>query len=95
MTFMCFKCGKEFSEIKFVVSHLKLNHFIKNNTVPMKCLVTGNICTQEFFCFDKLKAHVKKCKRNSSSINEPKPEFRPTKLVDALEGLNISDCVCK
>lgn len=87
MGFECFKCGKTFDEFRFILSHLKLNHFIKNNTVPMKCLVPGNFCTEEFYCFNRLKSHVKNCQPTNT---EPKPN-----LEKSFENFNISDYVSK
>lgn len=94
MTFECFKCGKEFADIKFIILHLKLNHFVKKDTVPMKCLVLGNVCTEEFFCFNKLKVHSKNCKPNLSSNAEMKFGLRQTNLETIIvENFHISDYV--
>lgn len=92
MSFECFKCGKQFDDIKYIISHLKLNHFIKNNTIPMKCLVAGIICKEEFYCFKKLKSHVKNC-RPTLTNNKPKPEIQQTNLEKSFESFRISDCV--
>lgn len=95
MSFECFICGKEFADLKYIISHLKLNHFIKNDTVPMKCLVAGNICTEEFYRFNELKAHLKNCKP-TSSCNALKSGFRQTNLeVSIFENFHISDEVSR
>lgn len=95
MGFECFVCGKEFHEIKFIISHLKLNHFFKNDTEPMKCLVAGNTCTEEFYCLKKLKSHVKSCQSTFLTNNKPKPELRQIILEELFESAHISDCVSK
>lgn len=95
MHFECFKCGKAFDEIKFVISHLKLNHFIKNDTIAMKCLVAGNVCEKEFYCFNKLKNHMKECKSTPQPAYKPKPGFRQTNLEKSFEDFHISDQVSK
>lgn len=78
-----------------MISHLKLNHFIKNDTIPMKCLVKGNICREEFFCFNKLKAHVKNCRPNLSTNVESNTGFRQTILEKSFENVHIPACVSK
>lgn len=93
--FECFKCGKEFDDIKFVILHLKLNHFIKDDIEPMKCLLAGNVCTEEFYHFNKLKAHSKKCRPTLVQNHKPKYEFRPKNLEQSLESVHISECVRK
>lgn len=59
--FKCYLCSKEYKTEKLIISHLKLDHFIKNNTVEMKCLINGNSCENGFYKFDQLKNHMKKC----------------------------------
>lgn len=59
--YKCYLCSKEFKEEKIIVSHIKFNHFIKENTVEMKCLVKGNSCHNGFYTFASLKSHLKKC----------------------------------
>lgn len=95
MAFKCFKCGKEFEDIKYIISHLKLNHFIRNDTVPMKCLVKGNICSEEFFCFKKLKSHVKMCQPILSTNVNSKLGFQPKILEKSFENIHIFACVSK
>lgn len=96
MYFKCFQCGKEFENAKYCILHLKLTHFIKNNTVPMQCLVVGNVCSEKFYCFNKLKSHMKECRPNvSSNINERIPELSQTNLEKTFESLDVSDCVRK
>lgn len=95
MSFQCFKCNKKFDDIKYIILHLKLTHFIKNDTVPMKCLVNGNLCREEFFCFNKLKTHVKSCRPNSSTNIKSNPEFRQTILEKSFEDVHITACVSK
>lgn len=93
MEFECFKCGKEFNQIKYIFLHLKLNHFIKNDTTPTKCLVKGNNCKEEFYCFDKLKSHMKNCRSNSTASVESKPNCRPTILEKTFENVHVPSCV--
>lgn len=95
MSFECFKCGKEFNDIKYIFSHLKLNHYIKNDTEPMKCFVAGNICTEEFYCFNKLKSHVKNCKTVLLSNNEANfgTQFRQTVSENSFGSFDVSDHV--
>lgn len=95
MSFECFKCGVFFDNIRHIIQHLKLNHFIRNDTVSMKCLVAGNTCTQEFYCFNKLKTHVKNCRSTLSTNTKSKPEIRQTSLEKSFERIHISDCVSK
>lgn len=59
--YICFLCTKEFKDAKTVFAHFKFNHFIKDNTVEMKCIVKGSECTNVFNCFASLKSHLKKC----------------------------------
>lgn len=89
MCFECYVCGKLFEHIKFIISHLKLNHFIKNDTTSMKCLVQGNLCTKEFYCFKKLKNHVNNCQPTFG----PKPGFQQTNLEKSFEAIHISENV--
>lgn len=97
MDFECFECGKEFDHVKFVISHLKLNHFIKNDTVAMKCLVARNSCMEEFYCFKKLKAHVKNCRFTSLSNNNGslEPGLKQTILDESFESCHVSNDVSK
>lgn len=59
--YKCYLCSKEFKDESIIVSHIKFNHFIKENTVEMKCLVKGNSCADGFYTFASLKSHLKKC----------------------------------
>lgn len=59
--YKCFLCTKEFNDEKIIVAHIKFNHFIKDNTIQMKCLVKGNSCTNGFYSFATLKSHLKQC----------------------------------
>lgn len=59
--YKCFKCGAEFNEEKYIISHLKVIHFIKDNSEPIKCSVGGNYCPMVFYKFSQLKQHMKKC----------------------------------
>lgn len=93
MNFVCFLCGKEFDNIKFIILHLKVNHFIKDETIPIKCLVAGNICTDEFYSFTKLKIHMKNCQPTTEY--KPKSGFRQTNLGKSFESIDISGCVSK
>lgn len=56
--YACFLCESKFNNEKFAISHLKLNHFIRDNTIEIKCLLN---CNEVFLKFDKLRKHLKKC----------------------------------
>lgn len=89
--YKCFKCRKEFDDIKFIISHLKLTHFIRNFTEVMKCSVTGNQCTQEFYKFSELKSHMIDCEPNFIVNNES--VFKPdvSDLSHSLKELNLTE----
>lgn len=68
--YKCFKCEREFDDEKKILSHLKFEHFIRNNAEEMKCLLKGNYCTDTFYQYTQLKLHIKKCKNISCSENK-------------------------
>lgn len=59
--YKCFLCTKEFKDEKTIFAHIKFNHFIRDNTIEMKCLVTGNSCTNSYSSYASLKSHLKRC----------------------------------
>lgn len=71
LKYECFKCPREFSEEKTIISHLKFDHFIRNNTEEMKCLLKGNSCQDTFYQYNQLKLHIKKCKNIKSNDHKP------------------------
>lgn len=79
MDFRCFLCPKKFIAEKTIISHLKFDHFVKDNTIEMKCLVKGDLCSARFYTYSSLKSHLKKCtltNKNQNRLNccEPEPE---------------------
>lgn len=60
-TFKCYLCPVEYENERFIISHLKKEHFIQNDTVEMKCVVKGNSCEERFYKFNLLKNHMKRC----------------------------------
>lgn len=62
--FKCFLCQKEFGCEKVIISHLKFEHFLKDNTSEMKCVIKGRSCAEVFFTYSSLKLHLKKCVKN-------------------------------
>ena len=67
--FKCFLCEKEFKQEKIVISHLKLDHFVKENTIEIKCVVKGKSCSAGFYTYSSLKSHMKKCLQNAIKID--------------------------
>lgn len=73
--FKCYKCGKEFSEEKTIISHLKTQHFCKDNTEPLKCVINythGIACVHAFLTFNGLRKHLKSClkkKENDAAVH--------------------------
>lgn len=62
----CFLCSKEFNNEKIIISHLKLDHFLRENTSKIKCVVKGRFCTDVFYTYSSLKSHLKKCKQSAT-----------------------------
>lgn len=60
MDFQCFKCFNTFSSANETIKHLKKDHFICENTDPIKC-IANNKCTKEYLTFGGLRNHIKKC----------------------------------
>lgn len=71
----CFLCRCKFDNEKSAISHLKLNHFIRDNTVEIKCLLN---CDEVFYKFDQLKKHLKKCASRRVKVNPFQDENRAT-----------------
>lgn len=66
MELSCYKCGKDFDEIKQLFIHLKRDHDLKNSTEKFKCMVKNFECSKTFMNFDSLRQHMKKCLQNRS-----------------------------
>lgn len=64
--YKCLLYPKEYKTEQLVISHLKIDHFIKNYTVEMKCVIKGNTCERGFYKYDLLKNHLKKCPHKNS-----------------------------
>lgn len=82
--YKCYLCSKEFEEEKIIVSHIKFNHFIKENTVEMKCLVKGNSCHNGFYTFASLKSHLKKCPGKNTANQEVFSDPNECNVIDSL-----------
>lgn len=63
--FQCFLCPKEFKNEKVIVSHLKIDHFLRENSSEIKCVIKGKCCSDVFFTYSSLKLHLKKCMKSS------------------------------
>lgn len=57
MKFQCFRCKKDFSLEKEVISHLKKVHFMIDNVSPIKCVVKN--CEKSYNTFKGLSSHLK------------------------------------
>lgn len=69
--FKCFLCIGKYSNIEDILKHLKIKHFIKEKSNPIKCIVNSNVCDKEFATFSGLKKHTEKClERNGPTENE-------------------------
>lgn len=65
--YKCFECRKEFSTEKSIISHMKTDHFHKNNAQQMKCIINhkeNNACGKTFLTFGGLRKHIKICIKN-------------------------------
>lgn len=60
--FKYFLCSEEFKTEKVIISHLKIDHFLRENTSEIKCVVKGKCCSDVFFTYSSLKLHLKKYK---------------------------------
>lgn len=60
MDFKCFVCKDLFPTQKVIITHLKKDHFVKENEDPIYCL-KNNKCKQYFLNFRHLKDHLKIC----------------------------------
>lgn len=67
MEFKCFECLEIFSDGKSAIKHLKVIHFIKDNTNPIYCL-KNNGCKNHFSTFRNLKKHMNSCYPNEVLI---------------------------
>lgn len=63
----CYKCKKEFSEIKSVFDHLKKVHKLGNNKEKLQCVVR-NDCSKGYMNFDSLRQHVKECMKKNGHL---------------------------
>lgn len=94
--YKCFKCLREFSEEKLIISHLKFDHFIRNNTEEMKCLLKGNSCPDVFFQYNQLKTHIKKCKNIQSydhKTHSIDTDCSVSNLSEAMDKIEINNDV--
>lgn len=67
MNYKCYLCQELFEEIKSILSHLKREHKIVENSEQIKCLVNfGNAyhCKRTYHTFSGLKTHMKTCLKN-------------------------------
>lgn len=60
MNFKCFECSELFSEEVEAISHLKKEHFVKDNKDPIYCL-KNNDCKKYYQTFSNLRRHMKSC----------------------------------
>lgn len=66
----CFKCAKEFSCVKSIIQHLKLDHFYRDHSTQFKCVVKGTHCDAVFLTYGGLQKHIKKCMTTQKESNE-------------------------
>lgn len=62
--YKCYDCEKQFSTEKTIISHMKSEHFYKDNAQKIKCLTNrteSNACRKLFLTFASLRKHMKIC----------------------------------
>lgn len=58
--FECFKCLKQFNSEKLMIQHLKLDHFIRDESTQLRCVVKANKCENVITTFGGLSKHINK-----------------------------------
>lgn len=71
MNFKCFLCTKEYTNMKYTLKHLKIDHLLKDKSSNFEC-VANNTCVKYFHTFDGLRRHSEICVKNK--------KFRKVKL---------------
>lgn len=67
MDYKCNFCSKYFSQVKVIISHLKKDHKVIENTERIPCLVNfpdGIVCQRSYLSFSALQKHMKPCVLN-------------------------------
>lgn len=92
--YKCFKCEKEFSNEKSIISHLKIEHFCKDNTEPIRCVINykqRKVCQHSFLTFGGLRKHLKTClqsiNNNVSSSILPEAQNGPIESMSGIDKL--------
>lgn len=67
MNYKCYLCRALFDETKLILTHLRKEHKIVENSDQIKCLVNfgnSNHCKRTYHTFSGLKTHMKTCLEN-------------------------------
>lgn len=68
MDFKCYLCQKQFGEIKLICQHLRIIHFLQDNSTNIRCAVNSQEeCSKSFHTFNALQKHMKMCIRTNKS----------------------------
>lgn len=57
MNFYCFQCEKIFGNVKNIIEHLKKDHGIVDNEIPIKCCA-NKLCEKTYKTFKGLRSHL-------------------------------------
>lgn len=63
MEYRCYKCGKIFDERGKFITHLRINHLLKDHDEAINCAIVG--CTRTYLTFRGLSTHLKSCERQA------------------------------
>lgn len=61
--YKCYECNLKFKDVKYIISHLKLAHSVKEKVNQIQCVNCFNsyVCTDTFLTFRSLRSHLSKC----------------------------------
>lgn len=96
MFLSCFMCPKKFNDVKKLIDHLKLHHYLRDNTCTLNCMVNYKDykCGKAFHTFNKLQKHLKECLQ-SREVNEVDIQFFESKEKQTYIFIPINLGVCR
>lgn len=70
MNYQCFLCSQNFEAQKNAIAHLKLEHYLVDNSSPIQCIVEE--CQNTYLSFKALNLHLKKCHQKDQMVGVSK-----------------------